>query len=248
MATFSSFLDILPTPTHPIGDAGQPLATGSGGTNGPGYASMTFSSQAPIQMSRTNSGRVITRSIAGHRWNINITYNPMTREQFEPIYSFLLEKNGRLNPFFIELPQHLTSRNSAFTTYQASNAIDTNATLSAGAGFMIQDGHSSTAATQPQPGDMFTITDTNDSLHTKAYKITRVMNSGTYNTALHSAPGSTQRIVYFTPHLQRSVSQANAVIDYTPLIRVILKTDIQSYNLATNNLYEFSLSLEEAQA
>ena len=74
------------------------------------------------------------------------------------------------------------------------------------------------------------------------------MNSGTYNTALHSAPSSTQRIVYFTPHLQRSVSQANAVIDYTPLIRVILKTDIQSYSLATNNLYEFSLSLEEAQA
>ena len=99
MATFTSFLDILPSPTQPIGTAGQ-----AGGTNGPGYASVTFSSEAPIQLSRTNSGRVITRSIAGHKWNINITYNPMTRDEFEPIYSFLLEKNGSLNPFFSMSP------------------------------------------------------------------------------------------------------------------------------------------------
>ena len=71
--------------------------------------------QAPIQVSRTNSGRVITQAAAGHKWNINITYNPMTRDQFEPVYSFLLEKNGRLNPFFVQLPMHTTSRNSAFT-------------------------------------------------------------------------------------------------------------------------------------
>ena len=64
MATFSSFLDILPDPSNPIGVSGQALATGSGGTNGPGFASVQFSSEAPIQMSRTNSGRVLTRSIA----------------------------------------------------------------------------------------------------------------------------------------------------------------------------------------
>ena len=94
MATFTSFLDILPTPDKPIGTAGQALATASGGVAGPGFASVQFSSEAPIQVSRTNSGRVITRAAAGHRWNINIAYNPMTREQFEPVYSFLLEKNG----------------------------------------------------------------------------------------------------------------------------------------------------------
>ena len=105
MATFSSFLDILPDPTNPIGISGQALATGSGGTNGPGFASVQFTSQAPIQMSRTNSGRVLTRAIAGHKWTIQIKYNPMTRDQFEPVFNFLLEKNGRLNPFFVKLPQ-----------------------------------------------------------------------------------------------------------------------------------------------
>jgi hypothetical protein len=245
MATFTSFLDILPDPSNPIGLGGQALATASGGTAGPGFASVTFSSEAPIQISRTNSGRVITRSIAGHKWNINITYNPMTRDQFEPVYSFLLEKNGRLNPFFVKLPQNANSRNAAFTSADAT--ITTATTGTKGAGFILQAGHNTTEATQPQPGDMFTISDSNDSLHTKAYRVTRVMGNSTYNSALHSQPTTAQRIVYFTPHLQRDVAQG-ATCDYTPLVRVMLKADVQSYSLGTNNLFQFSLNLEEAQA
>jgi len=246
MATFTSFLDILPSPDKPIGIAGQSLSTGSGGTEGPGYASVTFSSEAPIQTSRTNSGRVITRSIAGHKWNISIKYNPMTRDQFEPVYSFLLEKNGRLNPFYIQLPQHMLSRNTAFAT--ANPTITTATTGSKGAGYILTAGHNTTETTQPQPGDMFTISDTNDSLHTKAYRVTRVMGNGTYNSAIHSQPTTAQRIVYFTPHLQRDVS-SGATCDFSgPTLRVLLKNDVQSYNLGTNNLYEFSLNLEEAQA
>jgi hypothetical protein len=245
MATFTSFLDILPDPSNPIGLGGQALATASGGTAGPGFASVTFASEAPIQTSRTNSGRVITRSIAGHKWNINIRYNPMTRDQFEPVYSFLLEKNGRLNPFFVKLPQNANSRNAAFTSANAT--ITTATTGTKGAGFILQAGHNTTEATQPQPGDMFTIADSNDSLHTKAYRVTRVMGNGTYNSALHSQPTTAQRIVYFTPHLQRDVAQG-VTCDYTPIVRVMLKADVQSYSLGTDNLFEFSLNLEEAQA
>jgi hypothetical protein len=244
MATFSSFLDILPDPSNPIGISGQALATASGGTNGPGFASVSFTSQAPIQMSRTNSGRVITRSIAGHRWTIQIKYNPMTRDQFEPVYNFLLEKNGRLNPFFVKLPQQANSRNAAFTS--ANPTITTATTAAAGAGFLLQAGHSTTEATQPQPGDMFTITDSNDSLHTKAYRVTRVLSNATYQSG-GTQPSTSQRLVYFTPHLQRAVAQG-ATCDYTPLIRVMQTSDVQQYNLGTNNLFEFSLNLEEAQA
>ena len=41
----------------------------------------------------------------------------------------------------------------------------------------------------------------------------------------------------------------NAVIDYhQPAIRVMLKQDVQQYSLGNNNLFTFSLNLEEAQA
>ena len=90
MATFASLLSTLPDPNNPIGEGGQ-----AGGTDGPGFKSIKFTSQAPVQISRTNSGRVITRQIAGHKWGVSITYNPMTRDQFEPI--FRDRKSTRLN-------------------------------------------------------------------------------------------------------------------------------------------------------
>jgi hypothetical protein len=247
MATFSAFLDTLPDPYNPIGDDGRPV-----GTDGPGFKSIKFTSQAPVQVSRTNSGRVITRQIAGHKWSVNITYNPMTRTQFEPVFSFLLQQKGRLNPFYVQLPNQYTARNSGFTDHVDTNTPTNKYSLTRGLDYMVQDGHH--ASYSPRPGDMFTITDSNDSLHTKAYRVTRVMTSALYWTGLTGSDipdvnETDERGIYFTPNLQRDVTVAGQGIIYkNPKIRVILNKDIQEYSLGTNNLYTFSLSLEEAQA
>jgi len=240
-----SFTDRLPDPNWTIDTTGAGHA--SSYTAGPGFKSIKLSSKAPVQVSRTNSGRVITRQVAGHTWNIGITYNPMTRDEFEPIYSFLLQKNGRLNPFYVVLPNQSSSRNTAFNTWLATpKVILVDGALNAGVGVMKQDVHSTTVTTQPQPGDMFTITNSVDSLHTKIYRITRVTNNTNYLTG--SQPATDERYIYFTPNLQRATAD-NSVINYTnPLIRVILTKDIQEFSLGTNNLYTFGLQLEDAQA
>ena len=248
MANFTSFLDILPDPNNSIAEDGSSESGNTGYTAGPGFKSIKFSSLAPIQVSRSNSGRVTTRGIAGHKWGIDITYNPMTRDDFEPIFSFLLQRKGRLNPFYVQLPNQYTARNSAFASRVASTAPTNAAALNQGAQWMLQAGHSDTQTTTPQPGDMFTITDTADSLHTKIYRVVRVMVRNSYHTGLHSNPTTSQRIVYFAPNLQRAVSSGQNIIYHQPKIRVILKNDIQEYSLDTNNLYNFSLPLEEAQA
>ena len=80
MANFSSFQDTLPDPNNSIGNAGQPT-----GSTGPGYASVELTSENKNLRSRTNSGRLIARSIAYHTWKVNIGYNPMTRSEFENI-------------------------------------------------------------------------------------------------------------------------------------------------------------------
>ena len=242
MAAYTEFQNILPDPNNQIGEGGQ-----TSGTAGPGFASMQFSSKSPTQVSRTNSGRVITRNVLAHNWEIQVRYNPMTRDEFEPIYAFLLNK-GRLNPFFMHLPNQYATRVSAFNSYVAGNTPTAATALNQGAEFMLQAGHSATQTTTPKPGDMFTIVDSNDSLHTKAYRVTRVMNNADYHSGLHSQPTTTQRIVYFTPNLHRSVSSGAGIDYHQPLIRVMLKNDVQQYSLGTNNLYQFSLNLEEAQA
>ena len=127
---------------------------------------------------------------------------------------------------------------------------------------MIQDNHdttvdgSSDVTKSPRPGDMFTILNSKDSLHTKIYRVTRVMTNTLYWAGLtgNDIPTNTsERGIYFTPNLQRDVGVTSSVGDgimvyKNPKIRVILKNDIQEYSLGTNNLYTFSLNLEEAQA
>ena len=241
MAQFTAFQNTLPDPNNAIGSAGQ-----ASGTNGPGFAAIKFTSESPVQVSRTNSGRVITRSVAGHKWNISITYNPMTRDDFEPVYSFLLQQKGRLNPFYVQLPNQYTSRNANFNTHLGSNTVRVDGSLLAGVSVMKQDGHSTTMATEPQPGDMFTITDTTDSLHTKAYRVTRVTNNNDYLQG--SQPATDERYIYFTPNLSRATADNSTIVYTNPKIRVILKSDVQEYSLGTNNLYTFALNLEEALA
>ena len=241
--TFSSFTDRLPDPNWTIDITGAGHA--SSYTAGPGFKSIKFTSNAPIQVSRSNSGRVITRAIAGHKWSINITYNPMTRNEFEPIYGFLLQRKGRLNPFYVVLPNQSSSRNSLFSAY--SSAITVEGAHNAGVEVMLQTGHEDNPlTTQPQPGDMFTITDASDSLHTKIYRVTRITNNVDY--LIGSRPAAAERYIYFTPNLQRTTADTS-VINYTnPQIRVILKNDVQEFSLGTNNLYTFSLNVQEAQA
>ena len=98
MSNFASFANILPDPANYISDAGSAVSGDTGAVYGPGFASVKFTSNTPTMVGKTNSGRLVSRRVAGQTWKISIKYNPMTRDQFEPIYNFLLF-HGRLNPF-----------------------------------------------------------------------------------------------------------------------------------------------------
>ena len=242
-----AFLDILPDPNNPITYSGS---AHSSGTDGPGFASVKLSSNFPTAISKTHSGRIISRRLAAQTWNIGITYNPLTRSEFEPIYNFLLMR-GRLTPFFVELPQHLTSRNTG--TLPTNMLV---AAGSAGATNLTVTGFSSdTYSDKPLPGDIFTITDTGDSLHTKAYRVTRVEVRGDSGEEYEgTAPTTNTARIWIHPPLQRTLGSNTSSLNFgqtatkKPKIRVIMTKDVTEYNLGTNNLYQFGLSLTEANA
>ena len=232
----------LPDPTNGIGNAGQ-----NSGAAGPGFASVSLTSSSPVMKTRTNSGRTIARAVAGQRWDIDISYNPMTRAQFEPIYNFLLNRRGGLKPFQVSLPQYALPQNTTFSNYAvaAPTGIRTHnpsANVASGVTEMLIDGLSASSG-DPSPGDLFTITDAGDSNHTKVYRVTQVETNSTYNTL---QPTAAQRIVHFIPGLSRAVQNNSILVFANPLIRVVA-TDSQEYSLGANGLYNFSLKLEEAQ-
>ncbi len=223
MATFTSFQETLPSPSNSIGTAGQ-----STGTAGVGFKSVQLSSIAPIMRDRANSGRLSTRAQLYHKFTLKIAYNPLTSTDFNRIFSFLIEKQGSLKPFFIELPQSTggTNHTTDGVTAAGSQTINT-----------------STDNT-PSIGSIFTVTDSSNTNHTKAYMVTRVETNSDYNTNL-GQPGSGKRRIHIVPGLQKSVTSGSTLNFNKPLIKVIQKSDNTSYSLDQNNLYNFSLDLEE---
>ena len=212
---------------------------GGSGTAGPGFASVKIDSEQPTAVSVTNSGRVSSRAIMGHRWKISITYNPLTRDAFEPIYNFLLERRGRLKPFEVVLPQYNSPRSTTSGTISVDGAITAGAT-----NFKV-DGFGSVSGGL-RPGDIFNFTDSNNSNHKKAYRIVRVLDNSNYLTG-GTQPASDERIYYTIPSVEKGVAD-NSTLTYTnPTFRVIQEGDVQAYSLGTNNLYQFSLNLIEAQ-
>lgn len=208
--------EILPDPNNKIDAAGD---VDSSGSAGPGFKSVTLKSEQKIMRDRTNSGRVITRSHAYHKWIVDITYNSLTKAEFHPVYAFLLEKQGSLKPFFVELPQYRSQGPSDKTTDAAADAGKYTLSLN--------------NVTDVEVGDLFRITDSSNTDHTKAYMVTRV--------------DSTNSDITITPALAKAVTNG-ATVDFTnPTIKVVQTSDIQQYSLNAENLYNFKLSLEEAQ-
>jgi hypothetical protein len=116
----------------------------------------------------------------------------------------------------------------------------------AGSTSLLIDGLSSSSG-DPSPGDMFTITDANDSNHTKTYRITQVETNATGTYAGLPQPLATERIIHFVPGLQKNTFNNATINFHNPLMRVTLSSDVQQYSLDVQGLYTFSLKLEEAQ-
>ena len=240
-----SIQDILPDPNYRYGDSGQDNT----GPFGPGFKAIKLSSETSILNSRTNSGRIVSRHGGSHAFKISISYNPMLREQFEPVYSFLLSRGISLKPFFISLPHLRASRNSTFDTYLQTGGtppqILAQGDTAGGSTSILCNGFTSISG-EPKPGDLFHIDDISSTQHKKAYQVTRVETNAA-GTFEGTQPGVNQRKIHFFPPLSKQIFQNGELVFVKPLIRVVMDTPIQEYSLNENGLYKFSLSLKEAQ-
>jgi hypothetical protein len=164
----------------------------------------------------------------------------------------------------VELPNQYISRNSIAVSdlkVQLYNGTTQLTSANAGQTYLLVDSASNIISTKyPRPGDMFNIDDGGNANHVKTYRITRVENHNDYTATLPDGntdePADAKELrIHFTPPLAYAVIDDNSDIilgpdsgvhSKHPKIRVRLAKDVQEYNLGTNNLYEFSLQLEEA--
>ncbi len=248
MAAFTSLTETLPDPAFDIAYDGSALNNNAGRTFGPGFASVKFSSDQPMLRDRTNSGRLLVRSVITQRWKINITYNPMTRVEFEPVYNFLLRKRGGIEPFFVVLPQYTSAQDTTFaaSAYHSALSVDGSSSVAAGTKTLLISNSNYNYSTHgtPRPGDLFRVSDSNNSNHQKAYMVTRVETNADYQNGL-ARPSVSQLRLSFEPGFSKAVSSSSTFDFDKPKIKVATLADVQEYTLNTDNLYQYSLALEE---
>jgi len=215
--------NILPDPVNTIDEAGQDL---SGGVAGPGYKTVKLSSVQEVLSDRSRSGVTYRRVNQYHQWKIDITYNKLTKTQFDTVYPFLLQRQSFQEAFFVNLPQYQVSRTLSSTLVSA---------ISQPAG---QQYLSIVNSANIEKGDLLTISDPTDATHKKAYKVTAIDSSNHY--------------LYLSPTLQRKVDRTSvngspsiAFNITTPKIRVIAVGSTVDYSLDSSGLYSFSVKLEE---
>ena len=209
---------VLPDPNNKINVAGQ--QDQQSGTAGPGYASVQLKSVQPLMRDRTNSGRFIARAMAAHYWEVVIEYNPLTRVEFDIIYAFLQGRAGGLRPFYVSLPQYYAPKDATMISNPTVNGAK-----DAGTRSIIY----ASSAGHPSPGDLFTITDSNDSAHTKAYMVVSRDSSA----------------ITINPPLAKNVSTGSTLVFKNPLIRMTTTEDGIEYSLGPNGLFNLSLKLQE---
>jgi hypothetical protein len=225
MATFTNFSNVLPTPLVRWGDAGEENAIT--GNFGAGFAGVKLTSESPKLKSMPNSARREIQEASHQIWNISITYNPMTRDDFDPIFSFLRRKSMFMEPFFVALPQ--------YAAQTATNKPTTAAYLRGADVVEVLDPIGTPIA--PSPGSICHYENDN-----KIYMVTRVENDTVF---AQDAPAAGVERIHLTPKLQKDY---NADLIFTdPMFYVKQASDVTSYSLNHNNLYSFSLSLEEVR-
>lgn len=242
MAAFTVYNDRLPDPTFGVNSSG---AVDPAGSKGPGFSNTTVISNRPVQASRTNSGRGVHRESGSHYWEFGINYHPMRRNEFDTVSSFLDFRNGKLNPFYVVLPQNNKPKDSAFAIFAAANILRFAGAAVAGASHFLMDAAINISGT-PLPGDFFTVSDPNDITHEKVYKVTRIETNATYLTA-NGQPTLAQIRVHTMPPLTKFVADNSIVNWIDPKFRVYQKSDVQEYQLNTDNLYSYQLQVEEIQ-
>ena len=161
--------------------------------------------------------------------------------------SFIIDNSYKINvpgtTVFTGIGAANSTTGTIFTALGVGTGTGTVLAASGSTSLLI-DGLSSTSG-DPSPGDLFTITDSNDSNHTKMYRVTQVETNAVY--AGLPRPSVSQRIIHFVPGLQKNTFNDSVINFHNPLMRVTLASDVQEYSLDTNGLYSFSLKLEEAQ-
>jgi len=87
------------------------------------YASVSSKVVRYNVRSTSISGREQVRNVGGQRLEWTVSFPPMTREEFDSVWSFIYPKDGGVNSFVVSLPNPFTSEGYADYNVRLANDV-----------------------------------------------------------------------------------------------------------------------------
>ena len=188
----------------------------------PAFKSLSITSVQPTLISKAISGRRQARQIGGQYWKMTVSYPPMTRAQFAPIYAFIVAQRGSFESFIVIPTVVSNPLGSAGGTPLVNGASQTGRSL-------VTDGWTNSTAIFVA-GDYLKLAG-ND----KVYMVTADATSN----------GSGSATISIEPALVASPANDEAIAFENIPFTVALTTGVQEFSTGTGGLFEFDLDLEE---
>lgn len=178
---------------------------------------------SPTLVSTTHSLKRQVRRRGGHRWQIDVNFPTMLREDFMPIYAFCISQRGQFESFLYVPP--------IVGTRQVTTGGDgvVNGAHSAGDNTIVTDGWD-VSETCLKAGDFLKF-----SGHSKVYMITSDLTS--------DASGNATMTI--EPPLMADLADDETItVDNVPFT-MMLTSDVQEYSAGMPKIYNFSVSMIE---
>lgn len=183
------------------------------------FQALDFRSNVTVRTTTTISNRIQKAKVGGQYWSFKLQSRPMTRAEFMPVYSFLVQQDGQYETFTVELPGSLSS-----TRGTAAGTVTSTGSVAAGVKTAAVSGGTGTL----KKGDIIKFSN-----HDKVYMITEDVAS------LASAT------LNFYPALTTAITNSTTV-GYSSVKMTVMQTnDVNQYQTGTDNKFKYELEVQE---
>jgi len=190
----------------------------------PEFNALSFKEEVNTLVSVSDSGRRFARQIDNQRWKFTCRYTNLTRVEFAPIFAFITKQRGSKETFTITPPNLKNALGSETTT------ISVNGSHTAGDTTIAIDGFNADSAGSLKAGDFLKFAS-----HTKVYQVVSDVT-----------PSSNAATVTIEPPLLEALTNDSTVTYDAVPFTVYLTSNIQSYSMGINNLYNYEFDVCEA--
>ena len=188
--------------------------------------SIEVQSIEPTLVSVASNLRRQVRSRGGQRWGFKVTFPPMQRSDFDPIYAFSVKQRGQYETFTWTPAVIGVTRGES----EEFPVVNEGSGLSVGSTSVSLDGMTASTSNILRAGDFFKF-----SGHSKVYMATADMSSG----------GSGEGSLSFTPKLSTAVANNETLTINGVPFNVAFTKDVSTYTTDPTSLYSFEVDLIE---